>query len=267
MIADIYGKLSRSGSNLSEKLEDKLTGDIFGAVRYLPADKLLLPFLRKAYWLDPDNHDRKLLELEFSTEPEIAFWPHHYIGIEPDVEITGDRLHQKIKILIEVKYKSGLSSDDDCSQNVSALESNNQLIRQAKALADTVKTERKILIFLTEDGSYPRNVLDRVSRILRTEPKLSEIELFWLSWHDISEVLSFMRCCILSVFERRISDDLYRYCDRKQFRRYDYRFGKRHSSWSFKLTFDKKRTSQARPFDAGFLRHPSVHTNWRFDHE
>ncbi|HDR7537277.1 hypothetical protein [Bacillus toyonensis] len=41
MIAEIYGKISSDGSNLSERLEDKLTGDIFGSLRYLPYRKEL----------------------------------------------------------------------------------------------------------------------------------------------------------------------------------------------------------------------------------
>ncbi|PEL70535.1 hypothetical protein CN637_07025 [Bacillus toyonensis] len=41
LIAEIYGKISSDGSNLSERLEDKLTGDIFGSLRYLPYRKEL----------------------------------------------------------------------------------------------------------------------------------------------------------------------------------------------------------------------------------
>ena len=36
MIAELHGKISSSGSNLSDHLEDKLTGDVFGVLRYLP---------------------------------------------------------------------------------------------------------------------------------------------------------------------------------------------------------------------------------------
>ncbi|MEX6702304.1 hypothetical protein ABS315_22335 [Peribacillus frigoritolerans] len=36
MLAEIHNKISQTGNNLSNRLEDKLTGDFFGAVRYLP---------------------------------------------------------------------------------------------------------------------------------------------------------------------------------------------------------------------------------------
>ncbi|HDR7499589.1 hypothetical protein CN539_22140 [Bacillus toyonensis] len=45
MIAEIHGKISLDGSNLSERLEDKLTGDIFGSLRYLPYHKGLYQLL------------------------------------------------------------------------------------------------------------------------------------------------------------------------------------------------------------------------------
>lgn len=35
MVEEFYGKISRSGSNLSDSLEDKLTGDFFGTLRYM----------------------------------------------------------------------------------------------------------------------------------------------------------------------------------------------------------------------------------------
>ena len=41
MIAEIRGKISSSGSNLSDRLEDKLTGDVFGALRYLEFDEVI----------------------------------------------------------------------------------------------------------------------------------------------------------------------------------------------------------------------------------
>jgi len=44
-IAEIHGKISESGTNLSERMEDLLTSDIFGCMRYLPPQKALIPFL------------------------------------------------------------------------------------------------------------------------------------------------------------------------------------------------------------------------------
>lgn len=38
MIAHIRGKLVKDGENLHDRLEDNLTGNAFGALRYLPAE-------------------------------------------------------------------------------------------------------------------------------------------------------------------------------------------------------------------------------------
>ena len=78
MLAELHGKLSANGS-FTDRLEDQLTGDIFGALRYLPFElgmgPLLsassLPALRaylerhgpQGYWAD-----------------RFYFWPRHPLG-------------------------------------------------------------------------------------------------------------------------------------------------------------------------------------------
>jgi len=47
VLAEIKGKISQTGSNLSDRLEDKLTGDFFGTIRYLPFEIGLGPVLSK----------------------------------------------------------------------------------------------------------------------------------------------------------------------------------------------------------------------------
>ena len=49
MIAEIHNKISSSGSNLSNRLEDKLTGDVFGAFQYLPINIGILPVVNQCY--------------------------------------------------------------------------------------------------------------------------------------------------------------------------------------------------------------------------
>jgi hypothetical protein len=36
LLAEIHNKIAANGSNLTDRLEDKLTGDFFGTLRYLP---------------------------------------------------------------------------------------------------------------------------------------------------------------------------------------------------------------------------------------
>ena len=48
MFEEFYGKISRSGSNLSDNLGDKLTGDFFGTLRHMDFCDGLQPILRGA---------------------------------------------------------------------------------------------------------------------------------------------------------------------------------------------------------------------------
>ena len=283
MIADIHGKISRSGSNVSEILEDKLTGDIFGAIRYLSADTLLLPFLKRAYWVNPDTGDRKALDLSFDEEPKINFWPRKYPGIEPDIEICGNTSSKETKLFIEVKYKSGLSSDDKTNELIIASKSNNQLIKQMRVLSCYGLSNEKILIYLTEDGSYPHEIMDRVSRIALQDPKLSNVKLYWLSWHNITSIAKKLLSDHLSVYERRIANDIIRYCQRKGFYLYEYRHFVKFPSWKYVQKFDlfegvsPYRFTNYHKWVCGisayafnitnFYRKSSYHDSWRFNNE
>jgi len=80
-IAEIHGKISDAGSNLSERMEDLLTSDIFGCMRYLPADKALLPLLNTArsFHGKSFNIQDKVIKTHYSFWPGLkspgSFWP------------------------------------------------------------------------------------------------------------------------------------------------------------------------------------------------
>ena len=238
MIAEIHSKISRTGTNLSDRLEDQLTGDVFGTFRYVPARMALIPFLSLTYRINANDVTR--LEIDFDSEPVIDFWPWlSPPGVEPDVDIYVNNRGRPIRILVEVKYKSGLSSDDEPATTMSPEESRNQLVCQAKALAAMPGGVgiRKILLFLTEDNVYPRAILDRVHGMIDELPG-GPVDLYWLSWHEIADVLS-LATNHADAFERVILDDLLQLCrDRKGFRKYS-GFGKlkAFSDWSFKATY------------------------------
>lgn len=269
MIADIYGKISSSGSNLSERLEDKLTGDIFGVLRYLPSEKLLMPFLRKAYHINPESNKIKQLELSFNTEPNITFWPKTYSGIEPDVEIIGFEATTKTKIFIEVKYKSGLSGNDEEKENIQPKDSKNQLIRQIRVLANELIYDKKVLVFLTEDGSYPQEILRRVLDSINANRLLSSVQLYWLSWHELKSVTSNLLHYQLPIFEKRIIEDILMYCNKKGFSRYKYYFPKRITRWNFINNIKKPEAYIYQPLITFLNSTPgsNINSKWSFTHE
>ena len=79
-IAEIRGKISATGSNLSERMEDLLTSDILGCMRYLPAQKVLIPFLQRARSLYGNTLTipGEVLRVHYS------FWP--WLGVRKELK-------------------------------------------------------------------------------------------------------------------------------------------------------------------------------------
>ncbi|MFD2867168.1 hypothetical protein ACFSY7_01375 [Kurthia populi] len=162
MLAEIHGKISRQGRNLSDRLEDNLTGNVFGALRYLPFSKGLGHILKQTL-----KSNAALLEnLEDDWAPYIRFWPYHAEG---EIDIL---IHFPACIIgIEVKLFSGLSSVDESTD---AEISCNQLSREARILHSLAPEKEKLLIFLAPD-SLCKNV---------DAPILSTVAFEKISWED-----------------------------------------------------------------------------------
>jgi hypothetical protein len=240
MLAEIYGKISSTGSNLSDRLEDQLTGDVFGTLRYIDPQTGLLPFLVSSYCLT-NVGQRVHPNFSNATIKQILFWPW-IVEAEPDVliELAEDGV-QGLVILIEAKYYSPLSSDDppedaltpdetitselasvNPNENSSPDESQNQLVRQMRGMRAMYPGYRRIQIFLTTDRVYPRDLLSRVRGLADTEG-LGDTELYWLCWHDLPAVLQqALQKCEAWSSERDgiILNDLLLLCERKGFARF-----------------------------------------------
>ena len=170
MVEEFYGKISRSGSNLSDSLEDKLTGDFFGTLRYMDFCDGLQPILcgalRKSEKQQAESQAAsQLIEnvncTNIKDEEHIKFWPKHDRG-ELDVLLEFDNCY----IGIEVKFKSGLSSDD-------------QLIREANILCDLAKDKKKILLFIAKHEACI-SVYRKYKNIIS-----KDVHFVFASWEDI----------------------------------------------------------------------------------
>ena len=171
MVEEFYGKISRSGSNLSDKLEDKLTGDFFGTFRYMDFCDGLQPILCGALHKSEKHQEEsqtaiQLIENVNCTNirdgEHIKFWPKHDRG-ELDVLLEFDNCC----IGIEVKLNSGLSSDD-------------QLIREAEILCDLAKDKEKILLFIAGHESCVS-----VYRAYKDVIRKQGVCFVFASWEDI----------------------------------------------------------------------------------
>lgn len=214
MLAEIHNKISRSGSNLSDRLEDQLTGDFFGAIRYLPMEIGVCSALSKVHFIS----DSAALTWEDSFENttgynyEFEFWRRHTEG-EIDLILN---LPDSV-IGIEVKYRSGLSSDDeDLEETVDPEDSRHQLIRYSRMLDDIGGTKSKYLVFLAPFqmmNSVRKSIVDR---FLNT----SSVHLGFLSWEDVLESLESIDLEALEQGQQRIIRDLLDLLIKKEFSRF-----------------------------------------------
>lgn len=147
MKAEIHGKISSKGSNLTERLEDNLTGNIFGTLRYIPFSTALGKIFGKGVY--PKTVGKRIQEIdkEFWADT-IQFWPYDREG-----EIDALIEFEDVVIGIEVKYKSGLSSDDETNNQEEVQEmqqSFNQLARESRILSRKAPQKRKLLLFIAD---------------------------------------------------------------------------------------------------------------------
>ena len=171
MVEEFYGKISRSGSNLSDNLEDKLTGDFFGTLRYMDFCDGLQPILCGALQKSEKHQEESQTAIQLienvnctniRDEEHIKFWPKHDLG-ELDVLLNFDNCC----IGIEVKLHSGLSSDD-------------QLIREAEILCDLAKDKAKILLFIAGHESCVS-----IYRAYKNVIRKQGVCFVFASWEDI----------------------------------------------------------------------------------
>ena len=186
-IAEIYGKISSSGSNISDRREDLLTSDVFGCLRYIPFEKGFQKILTRAQLY---TDQKKLLGIKNSDENvSVEFWPRLENNSEPDVLIrNGNHL-----LMIEVKYLSGKTGHyepNQDSEDSTEAASSDQLARLFRGLmSDKGNCPRRSLIYLTAHRILPKNdieagyeELNEASDDTRHEYKDN---VYWLSWFEV----------------------------------------------------------------------------------
>ena len=219
-IAEIRGKISHTGQNLSERMEDLLTSDIFGCMRYLPTQNALIPFLQTAHSL----HGNILTIPGEVTTVHWSFWPwlksQGCIPCEPDVIIGLETEENHVHlILIEAKYYSGLSSEEDERE-----EPNNQLARELDNLDAVSVTalgwdhqldiaSRKLL-FITQDMGIPRGLLAK-SLAEYTCKRSKKGDIYWTSWRFLPSILERSLEKGITQEDNAVLEDMLNLLDRK----------------------------------------------------
>lgn len=216
MIAEINGKISRTYSNFSERLEDELTGNVFGNLRYLPFNKGLKKILMEC--VQPREIAALLNQIEQNYWADtMSFWPYHLEG-EIDVKID----FPDMVIGIEVKYLSGLSSDDEIGyhleetpDNFSVAEENaksrNQLARESRMVSQWGKGKDKLLLFLADQQCCQSVYEDVKGRGIIEK----DVAFGYFTWQAVLKALK--KLDGLSDFEQVMIDDLIALLQHKDF--------------------------------------------------
>ena len=177
MIAEIYHKFSTD-------LEDVLTGDFFGAMRYMPFNRGLNQIF-KNYAVSEDPQVTHILSNAADDDFHFEFWKRSDNGL---VEIDGFIPLTSVGIGIEVKYRSGLSGGD-------------QLEKEAQVLDEWCNGKEKLLILIGEaEEAKAIYIENKDKRVFR------DVHLAYLSWQDI--LLGLDQVLISSSYEKKMIEDL-----------------------------------------------------------
>lgn len=177
MIAEIYHKFSTD-------LEDVLTGDFFGAMRYMPFNRGLNQIF-KNYAVSEDPQVTHILSNAADDDFNFEFWKRSENGL---VEIDGFIPLTSVGIGIEVKYRSGLSGGD-------------QLEKEAQVLDEWCNGKEKLLILIGEaEEAKAIYIENKDKRVFR------DVYLAYLSWQDI--LLGLDQVLISSSYEKKMIEDL-----------------------------------------------------------
>lgn len=177
MIAEIYHKFSTD-------LEDVLTGDFFGAMRYMPFNRGLNQIF-KNYAVSEDPQVMHILSNAADGDFNFEFWKRSENGL---VEIDGFIPLTSVGIGIEVKYRSGLSGGD-------------QLEKEAQVLDEWCNGKEKLLILIGEAEEAKAIYIEN-----KDKQVFRDVHLAYLSWQDI--LLGLDQVLISSSYEKKMIEDL-----------------------------------------------------------
>jgi hypothetical protein len=226
-IAEVHGKLSRSGANLTERMEDLLTSDVFSACKYVRPETLLLPFLRGAQSVEGTRLYKLLSERGVKTR--FKFWPR-LSNCEPDVVIAIESASGTLSIaLIEAKYYSAKSSSALSEDElIAATAPRDQLAREYQALGEVhklfgvseTKVSERVLVYVTAHRSMPKETIEEsLAEIESMVPSEGPINLFWTTWFELYPLIR-QTSSSASDWEIPILDDLQSLLERKHLIRF-----------------------------------------------
>lgn len=202
-IAELHGKISRSGSNIDDRREDLLTSDVFGGLLYAEAWDALQAWLTEARNIGGERLG-DALPAGTIRSVRMVFWPfggsHNR---EPDVVLSVSYEEgERVGLCIEAKYLSAKVGVGPCEQeegDVYDQPSGDQLADQwLQTRADVptsygwqgVPSSKRFVLFVTAHQAMPHGAIrDTLGRLSGTTRDAAAKGCYWQGWSALHSVL------------------------------------------------------------------------------
>lgn len=210
-VAELHGKLAPDQPDgAHERMEDLLTSDVFGTMKYAGWEHGFLHWLLKAEPAPIEPSPPPIstyLSLAKTTHVEYSFWPRLKNNREPDVALLFCfDSEDPLLILVEAKYLSGTSDWEGNEEADPSGRTGNQIADQVQGLQNMSEEDclgwfqsstaierpniscklRRIHLFVTMHTVLPVRDYELSTRNLGgTWP----IHSYWLSWTRLAECL------------------------------------------------------------------------------
>ncbi len=216
MLAEIKRKINKDNTNLSERSEDNFTGNFFGAIRYLPNSIGVNNILSATKFYNSSTLDKMLIILSKIDDYGLKykFWDKTYLNIYGEIDLLIE--NSDVIIGIEVKYTSGLSSDDDIDNSdirEQQKESSNQLSEYSRMLNDLRNNRDVYLIFLAPN--YYGNIV--FEDVVRRKIIHENINFGLLTWENIFRKIEIINDNSKEIWQKIVFKDLLDYLTIKGF--------------------------------------------------
>jgi len=188
-IAELHGKLNpERPAGVYERMEDLLTSDVFGTMKYVGWHYGFMNWLRAATSPDGKSYASDVLPADDNIEHvHFEFWPLLRNNREPDLLIRIKPLSGAIiQVMIEAKYFSGASDIAIAIEDTTPDRSGNQIADQVNCFPNPQdEFMQNAHIYITADDSCPLTTYDRAAEHIIRE----EVPLFWLNWQSLKVYL------------------------------------------------------------------------------
>jgi len=189
-IAELHGKLNPDRPNgAHDRMEDLLTSDVFGTMKYAGWQYGFMNWLRSAQSPYEKSHAGDVLPSDdIIRNVHFEFWPQLQNNREPDLligfeTVTGDI----VQLMIEAKYFSGASDIEMDIDNRTPERSGNQIADQVNGFPNRFpnvlnKVIQNVHMYVTADDSCPLQTYENAADHIINK----EIPLFWINWQSLS---------------------------------------------------------------------------------